>query len=104
MGLKWTVIVFVATLLSCGGFLNWQGAGNMTQDNLTTIRNKINGLNFNVDPSTYAALATTLSNELNALWAPAWNVVFVLYADGKNFDSLLYGYGFNGHWFWFNGY
>jgi hypothetical protein len=41
---------------------------------------------------------------LNTLWAPAWNVVIVYYYDGMNYDSVLYGYGFNRHWFWLNGF
>jgi hypothetical protein len=29
-------------------------------------------------------------------------VVIVYYGDGKDYDSVLYGYAFNRHWFWLN--
>lgn len=40
MELKWTSILLFA-LLNCISCLDWQGAGNWTHDNLTTIRSKI---------------------------------------------------------------
>jgi hypothetical protein len=103
MGLKWTVLFFVGALLSCGSCLDWQGAGNMTQDNLTIIRTKISALDLAAQNKDFAPFATTLSTELNNLWAPAWNVAIVTSDDGNNYDAVMVGYGFNGHWFWFNG-
>jgi hypothetical protein len=74
----------------------------MKYDNLTVIRDKINAFSSTAAISTYAPFATTLSTELNTLSAPAWNVVLVYYGGTTNYDAVLYGYGFNGHWFWFN--
>lgn len=51
----------------------------------------------------YSAKATVVSNDLNDKWHPAWNVVIAYYPDRKNYDTVLYGYGFRDHWFWFNG-
>ena len=103
MELKWSYVLLIVVLLGCGSCLDWQGAGNWTSDNLTVLHNEING----VDPTEqYYMLSTDasrISNDLNALWDPAWNVVIVYYTDGNNYDSVMYGYGFREHWFWFNG-
>jgi hypothetical protein len=104
MGLKQTVLLFVGALMSFCDCLDWQGAGNMSQSNLTVIRDKINAFDPASAYSTFAASAAIMSTELNTLWAPAWNVVIVCYTDGKNYDSVLYGYAFNDHWFWLNGF
>ncbi len=96
MGIKGGALALLM-LLACGSCLNWQGAGNMTQDNLTVIRNMINTIQERSN------FAVNVSTQLNDLWAPAWNVVVASTSD-VSYDAVLYGYGFNDHWFWFNGY
>jgi hypothetical protein len=104
MRVKWTVLLFVWALLSGGMPLNWMAGGNWTQANFDILRGKINAFDPAAVYSSLAAAGSTLSDELGTLWAPAWNVVIVYYGDGKNYDAVLYGYGFNRHWFWLNGF
>ena len=104
MELKWSYALLIMVLLGCGSSLDWMGAGNWTSDNLTILHNQINTVTPLEQTSSLTASAKSISDELNTLWDPAWNVVIVYYADGNNYDSVLYGYGFNGHWFWLNGY
>ena len=103
MELKWSYALLIVVFLGCGSCLDWQGAGNWTSDNLTVLNNMINA----VSPSELTIYLSTdvknISDQLNTLWAPAWNVVIVYYPDSINYDSVLYGYGFRAHWFWFNG-
>ena len=103
MELKWSYALLIMVLLGCGSCLDWQGAGNWTSDNLTALYNYINSVDPTEQASSLSNDANYISGQLNTLWDPAWNVVIVYYSDGKNYDSVLYGYGFNGHWFWFNG-
>ena len=103
MELKWSYALLIVILLSCGGCLDWMGAGNLTIDNLTVLHNMINGVNPTDVPSSYTTDTQTISDDLNTLWDPAWNVIMIYFYDGNNYDSVLYGYGFRGHWFWLNG-
>jgi hypothetical protein len=75
----------------------------MTQDNLTIIRAKINAFDRTAFYTSYGSFAPALSEQLNTLWPPAWNVVVLFSIDAKNYDAVLYGYGFREHWSWFNG-
>ena len=103
MELKWSYALLIMVLLGCGSCLDWQAAGNFTSDNLTVLYTMINSVDPSELTSSLSMNATTISDELNTLWDPAWNVVIVYYGDGNNYDSVLYGYGFREHWFWFNG-
>ena len=103
MELKWSYALLIVVLLGCGSCLNWMGAGNWTSDNLTVLHNKINSVDPTNLPSSSLTYTKSISADLNALWDPAWNVVIIYYNDGNNYDSVLYGYAFNGHWFWLNG-
>jgi hypothetical protein len=42
------------------------------------------------------------STALNLKWDPAWNVAVTVGNSLK--DSVLYGYAYNDHWYWYNGY
>lgn len=49
----------------------------------------------------YDNVAQNISNHLNTIWDPAWNVmIFNLH---YNVDAVVYGYAFRNHWLWFNG-
>jgi hypothetical protein len=50
----------------------------------------------------FSPFVEQFSTALNAKWDPAWNVAVTM-AKGL-VDSVLYGYAFNGHWYWYNGY
>ena len=46
-----------------------------------------------------------LSEHLNGLWDPAWNVVTMKSTYPKAlYDVVLYGYAFRDHWMWYNDY
>jgi hypothetical protein len=49
-------------------------------------------------------LAKSISDALNAQWSTAWNVVIVKTDSLEHCNSVVYGYAFNGHWMWVNGY
>lgn len=88
----------IMAFLSYSSCLDWQGGGNWTIDNLTTIRTKINTFS----PSSlanYDPFSLSPSNQLNA----TWNVFLIYQGDRYNHDAVLYGYGFNEHYFLFNG-
>ncbi len=103
MGANWTVLLITWGLLSAGVPLNWMAGGNFTQVDFAKLRVRVNALQTKPPETTYAASASTMSNDLNAIWAPAWNVVVVSYQNGSNYDSVIYGYAFRNHWFWQNG-
>jgi hypothetical protein len=103
MGVKWTVLLFVWLMLSGGMSLNWMAGGNFTQSDFDILRAKIDAYDRATPVASLAASAASLSDELGNLWAPAWNVAIVSFGDGQNYDAVLYGYAFNGHWFWQNG-
>lgn len=81
----------------------WQGTGNMTESNMTEIKNLIKNNAVvsadSIDPFNTALQA--ISTRLNTIWEPAWNVVLVLNTIGN--DAVLYGYAFKNHWLWING-
>lgn len=111
------IFVLLLLLLGCGNALNWQGTGELTTDNLTTIWSYIS-TNFHTSwkadltlgsnvagNTTLADFVIGFSSYLNTLWDPAWNVVLAGEAvAGKNQDSVLYGYSFRSHWLWYNGF
>lgn len=100
-------------LLGCIHALDWQGIGNMSGSNMTIIKNYIDA-NFssswkqttvtNYKDTTLVNFSISFSDHLNSLWDPAWNVVVVYLYGSTNYDSLVYGYAFRGHWIWLNGY
>ena len=61
--------------------LDWQGTGNMTQDNMTEIWNAIGNNNSTLDTlagaEVYSAAAQAISTRLNTIWNPAWNVAII---------------------------
>jgi hypothetical protein len=113
MGVKLNLVLALMLLLPNFHCLNWQGTGTMTFDMMSVIWNFIN---TNFDPTIPTAsvsdstnmiipdFAAALSKELNDRWDKAWNVVINYLYGGDNMDTVLYGYAFNGHWFWYNGY
>ena len=101
---KFAVLFLFLTFVACATGKNWMAGGNWTYGNLTTLKQQIQTFDTQSSRSTYAAFATTLSTNLNTAWAPAWNVVIYYFTDGNNYDAVLYGYAFNGHWFWLNGF
>lgn len=91
--------------------LNWQAAGNISA---CTVLDFINA-NYNpgwtqwdifeTEKNVLTQFTNLVSNYLNDLWDPAWNVVVVyVNTPGSNGDSVLYGYAFRQHWLWLNGY
>lgn len=84
---------------------NWQASGNFTADNITFIFSTIdNTLQYIADGDLSSAnRAKNISDTLNDAWHPAWNV-FYFSPDYYSEDSIVYGYAFNGHWFWVNNY
>lgn len=104
MGLKWTIFFFLGGLVSLCIGLNWMAGGSFTQSEFDILRGKVNAFDITSNPPTWASSAAAMSTELNNLWHPAWNVVIVFYYDGSNNDAVLYGYAFNGRWFWLNGF
>jgi hypothetical protein len=113
MGVKLTFFLALMVLLPHFHCLNWQGTGVLSYDMQNTIWNYIN---TNFDPSvTYNGLmlgnkaivnfSKGLSNELNSRFDRAWNVVVPYISEfNNNADTVLYGYAFKDHWFWYNGY
>jgi hypothetical protein len=70
---------------------------------MTFFWNYINA-NMSGPASTYALnpFCEQFSTALNTKWDPAWNVV-ISFSDSL-IDTVLYGYAYNGHWYWYNGY
>jgi hypothetical protein len=84
----------------------------MSSSNMTTIWNYVNKNLDRTKPKselmgrndgTLKNFAVGFSDYLNELWDAAWNVILVYIADGSNSDSVVYGYAFRQHWFWYNG-
>jgi hypothetical protein len=98
MGQNCTAFLFLCLLMSPGSCLNWMAGGNFTPEEFSILRTKVNAFDITSDPSTYASFTMTLSQQLNELWARAWNAVINF--EAGNSDAVVYGYGFNGRWFW----
>lgn len=97
-----TILFFV--FLTLTRQMGWQGKGNMSSSNLTDIWTFINGsISSYTAGARYDPFNTALSNHLNSLWAPAWNV-FTVVMSSALYDTVVYGYAFNNHWMWFNNY
>ena len=54
-----------------------------------------------IDSRVIDVVAMNISDNLNRMWDPAWNVL--IYSFNSNVDAIIYGYAFRGHWLWFNG-
>lgn len=99
----------VLLLLCSANAIKWQGIGNMSESNLTTIWTYINA---NFIYGTFQSGRTDkivgkisdFSSYLNGIWDPAWNVVLIYTFYGQNQDSVVYGYAFRDHWLWYNGF
>jgi len=79
MNLKKIGILLVMCYLSQEIYtLNWQAHGNLSESNITIINTKIAELtsliNAQSNPMPYSTAASNLSEYLNSLWDPAWNV------------------------------
>ncbi len=98
-----TVVFIIFTALPSSNQAGWQGYGNLSSENLTSIWGYINSniqgavTNSNIDD-----FNTGLSTHLNDLWSPAWNIVTIEQLTPS--DSILYGYAFRRHWMWYNDY
>ena len=60
--------------------LNWQGTGNLNNDNLTVIWNYIHD-NLANQITDLEGFSEGLSTTLNNQWAPAWNVLVIYIGD-----------------------
>jgi hypothetical protein len=106
-----TLASFLILLCLLGGVrcVQWQAAANISAANHTLIWSTIqSGLTTYVPDSfsgtDHTDLAKYISDTLNNVWDPAWNVfVFELVGD-PTVDSIVVGYAFRDHWMWFNGY
>lgn len=74
----------MTALLSFCDSLNWMAGGSFSQANFDILRSKVNAFDLTLAPAVYANAAVTMSNELNTLWAPAWNVAILYIISGKN--------------------
>jgi hypothetical protein len=112
MGVKLSLFLALMLILPHFHCVNWQGTGTLSYDMLNTIWNYIN---TNFDPKiayskiiakdlTLTNFVTGLANQLNNQFDPAWNVVLPYSTSTTSLDTILYGYGFNDHWLWYNGY
>lgn len=86
--------------------LNWQGAGTVNNTVISRIWDHINAnlttaLTGTQSDAQTDAFVKALSDEMNLLWSPAWNVVLV--KGNKGYDTILYGYAYKDQWMWFNG-
>lgn len=89
--------------LLCTQQAGWQGYGNWSTSNLTEIWTFINGNIHNfTGNSDYDTFNTALSERLNTMWAPFWNVFTI--KTTAAFDTVVYAYAFNNHWLWYNDY
>lgn len=96
-------ILLILSLITSTLTVNWQGTGNMTDSNMTEISTTINRFPI-TSTSTNTQInevAKNISDYLNGLWAPAWNVV--ISKTTLPHDTVLYGYAFRNHWMWING-
>lgn len=100
MELKWTLLCFVGAVLILSNCLNWMAGGDFIQADFDILRAKVKAFNPLFTNSSLAPAAKTMSDELNDLWAPAWNVVIVHYPGFINLEAVLYGYAFNNRWYW----
>ena len=89
--------------LLCTRQIGWQGYGNWSSSNLTEIWTFINGnIRTYTGNSDYDTFSAALSDRLNTIWAPYWNVLTI--KTTAVFDTVLYGYAFHNHWLWYNDY
>jgi hypothetical protein len=97
------LLVLLLTMLSIAKGENWQGSGNVTAEHLDFFWKYINAnLSTAISNGQQGPFCTNFSNALNLKWDPAWNVAVTM---GNNLmDSVLYGYAYNDHWYWYNGY
>ncbi len=72
--------------------------GSFTQAKFDILRAKVNAFDKASSYQTFAPFAKTISDELNTDWGSAWNVAIVYMS--LNVDAVVYGYAFNGQWFW----
>lgn len=79
MELKWAIFLSMSALLSLCGCLDWMAGGNFTQVEFATLRGKIDAFDKTLTHKDMADSAKRISDELNLLWATAWNVVIVYY-------------------------
>jgi hypothetical protein len=97
------LLVIFLTLLSAVKGNNWQGSGNITSDHLTFFWNYINAnMSGPASNGLLGPFCELFSTALNSKWDPAWNVAVTL--GNTAMDSVLYGYAYNDHWYWYNGY
>ena len=91
------------SLIASTQAVDWQGYGNMSSSNLTDIWSFINSNALTAfSSSNYAKFSSDLSDHLNTLWHPAWNVITVKTIASS--DTVVYGYAFREHWMWYNGF
>lgn len=105
-----SIPVFLLTVLllaTAASGLRWQGTGSTNNTVIAKIwqhvETKINSSMFiaSTQDLAFKTFCKTLSEQLNSLWDPAWNVA--IYSALPQYDTILYGYAFNNQWMWFNG-
>lgn len=89
--------------------VNWQGSGTINSTVISKVWAHINanlssaitlsGSQMSNNPK--KVFCKTLSDEMNALWDPAWNVLLI--SGEVGYDTILYGYAFRNQWMWHNG-
>lgn len=106
-------ILVLSMLIYCSHGMDWQGVGTFSSSNITEIEDYINKKflktwtksNVVGNGNSLQYFVTGFSTHLNDLWDPAWNVVVAYNTkDGENIDTVLVGYAFRDHWYWFNGF
>lgn len=103
--IKEVLLVIVFAVIASGE--PWQAAGNFTSENITDIRSVLSSKESQLigGQLTLQQMAKAISDDLNTKWSTAWNVFVSVPADPANpKDMVQYGYGFNNHWLWYNGY
>lgn len=96
-------ILICSLLLLSVTCVSWQGAGNFTDSNFTDIKNILSGVSTKLGLEKIDSWAKIISDELNARWDPAWNVIVTKLQD-KISNGVVFGYAYNGHWLWYNNY
>lgn len=101
------LLILAIFLVGSAEAYDWQGTGNLNNENLTIIWMYIEtNLSVYIMKGDMNGFSHDLSVILTNLWSPAWNVFTIQTIGGKGQydDTIFYGYAFKNHWVWFNGY
>ena len=90
-----------------GGRDGWKGApGSDDEPNLPRLEVELTKAcsEIQAGQGNHKSAAKNISDTLNELWDPAWNVVAAKTYGGVGVYVVLYGYAFRSHWAWYNPY